>query len=255
MPLSSPRSVLITGASSGLGESLALSYAAPGVHLFISGRDQSRLDQVARECRTKGARVDARTIDSSDADAMTEWVRNSDASAPLDLVIANAGVGAGTASGDEPADQARLIFRVNIDGVANTVLPAIPGMRARKHGHIVIMSSLASFMGLAGAPAYSASKAAVRTWGEGLRGWLASDNVTVSVICPGYVTTRMTADNKFPMPFLMDCDKATGIMRRGLDRGKARIAYPTPFYLAILLVAALPMRLREMVINRLPRKR
>ena len=198
--------------------------------------------------------MDASAVDAADAAAMETWIAAADARAPLDLVIANAGVGAGTDSGDEPAAQVRKVFSVNIDGVANTVLPIIPAMRTRRKGHIVLMSSLASFMGLAGAPAYSASKAAVRTWGEGLRGWLAPDHVTVSVICPGFVTTRMTAKNAYPMPFLMDCDRATRIMRKGLDRGKGRIAYPTLFYLSILLAASLPLALRDFWINRLPKK-
>lgn len=254
MTFANPRSILITGASSGLGETLALSYAAPGIRLFLSGRDQSRLEQVGQACRTLGAIVEVAVSDVSDAPAMSRWILDADAKTPLDLVIANAGVAAGTKSGDEPADQTRRIFSVNIDGVANTILPIIPAMRARKSGHIAIMSSLAGFMGLAGSPAYCASKAAMRAWGEGLRGWLAPDNVTVSVICPGFVTTRMTAGNAYPMPFLMDCDKAAKIMRKGLDKGKSRIAYPTPFYLLVLLVSALPLRLRDRLINRLPRK-
>ena len=254
MTLLRPRSILITGASSGLGESLALSYAGPGITLFLSGQDQARLEQVAQDCRAYGADVEARIISVVDAEAMAQWVQAADAKAPLDLVIANAGVGAGTASGDESAQQTRWIFSVNVDGVANTILPILPAMRARRHGHVVIMSSLASFFGLAGAPAYSASKAAVRAWGEGLRGWLAADNVTVSVICPGFVTTRMTAGNNYHMPFLMDCRRATHIMRRGLDRGQARIAFPIAFYLLIRLAAALPMAWRDLWVKLLPKK-
>ena len=254
MSLANPRSILITGASSGLGETLALSYAGPGVRLFLSGRDQSRIEQVGQACRNQGATVETIVLDVADAHAMSQWILSADAQAPLDLVIANAGVAAGTKSGDETAAQTRWIFSINIDGVANTVLPIIPAMRARKRGHIAIMSSLAGFIGLAGSPAYCASKAAVRSWGEGLRGWLAPDNVTVSVICPGFVTTRMTANNTYPMPFLMDSPRAARIMRKALDRGKSRIAYPTPFYLLVLLVSALPMRLRDCLINRLPKK-
>ncbi len=252
--MSLPKSVLITGASSGLGEALALSYAAPDMTLFLSGRDQARLDEVAGRCRTKGARVEVTLMDVADPAAMEQWVLQADTTCPIDLVIANAGVSAGTAGSENAADQTRRIFRINIDGVANTILPLIPRMQARRKGHIAIMSSLASFMGLAGAPAYSASKACVRTWGEGLRGWLAADNVTVSVICPGFVTTRMTAANDFPMPFVMDSAKAAKIMRAGLDKGKARIAYPTVFYLLIVMSAALPIRLRDWWNGRLPRK-
>jgi short-subunit dehydrogenase len=254
MALSAPRSVLITGASSGLGEGLALSYAAPGVHLFLSGRDPSRLEEVAERCRTKGAIPNIRILDVSDDVAMDTWIHHADAIAPLDLVIANAGISAGTSSGDESAQQTRQVFKINIDGVANTVLPVIPLMRVRRAGQIAIMSSLAGFMGLPGSPAYSASKSAVRTWGESLRGWLAPDKVTVSVICPGFVTTRMTAVNQYKMPFLMECDQAVTIMRAGLDKGKARIAFPTVFYSIILLAASLPLWIRDLWIGMLPKK-
>ena len=249
-----PTAILITGASSGLGEALALSYAAAGITLYLSGRDHGRLQQVAAACRAKGASVQADIRDVADADAMAAWVLAADALTPLDLVIANAGISAGTASGDETALQTNHVFQININGVINTVMPIIPAMRARRRGQIAIMSSLASFLGLPGSPAYAASKAAVRVWGEGLRGWLAHDNVSVSVICPGFVTTRMTAGNAYTMPFLMDCDRAARIMRRGLDRGRGRIAYPTRFYLMIRLAAALPMRLRDWWIGRLPKK-
>ena len=107
MNLSLPRSILITGASSGLGEALARSYAGSGITLFLSGRDQARLDQVAADCRSRGADVHAAVLDVTDADAMAQWVRASDAVAPLDMVIANAGISSGTAGGDEPADRTR----------------------------------------------------------------------------------------------------------------------------------------------------
>ena len=101
-----------------------------------------------------------------------------------------------------------MIFAANVEGVLNTVLPALPMLRSRRRGQVALMSSLASFRGFPGAPAYCGSKAAVRVWGEGLRPWLAREGVEVSVICPGFVTTRMTEGNRFPMPFLMDADQA-----------------------------------------------
>ena len=99
-------------------------------------------------------------------------------------------------------------------------------MPARRRGQIAIVSSLAGYRGFPGAPAYSASKAAVKAWGEGLRGQLHRDGIEVSVICPGYVTTRMTAGNKFPMPMLMTAERAAGIIRRGLERNRGLIAFP-----------------------------
>lgn len=246
--------ILITGGSSGLGEALALHYAQAGATLFLSGRDAARLDAVAEACRQRGAEVHGTVIDVTDRAAMAEWVAGCDAIRPLNLVIANAGISAGTGMGGESADQTRAIFAVNVDGVMNTVLPAAAAMRPRRHGQIAIMSSLASFRGMPGAPAYCASKAAVRVWGEGLRGQLAKDGITLSVICPGFVTTRMTAVNDFPMPFLMPAEKAARIMAAGLARNKGRIAYPLPMYALSWLAGALPDTVMDWVTRKLPSK-
>src|SRR3546814_12235413 len=99
-------------------------------------------------------------------------------------------------------------------------------MRPRRRGQIAIMSSLAAFRGFPGAPAYCASKAAVRIWGEALRGMLGREGIEVSVICPGYVKSRMTAHNDFPMPLLMEAGRAAAIICRGLAANKARIVFP-----------------------------
>ncbi len=249
-----PRSVLITGASSGIGRALALAYAAPGATLALGGRDPGRLDETAAACRARGAVVDARVVDVTDAAAMAAWVAEAEARAPLELVIANAGISAGTGGGAEPADQAARIFAVNVDGVRNTVLPALPGMRARRRGQVAVMSSIAGFVGFAGAPAYCASKAAVRVWGEALRGWLAPEGVGVTVICPGFVESPMTAVNAFPMPLLMPVERAAALIRRRLARNPARIAFPWPVYAVVLALSALPSGLRSMVTGAMPRK-
>lgn len=250
-----PASVLITGASSGLGEALALHYARPGATLFLSGRDAGRLDSVARACAARGAEVESRVLTVTDEAAMAHWLAEAFARRPLDLVIANAGISGGTGGAEEPAEQARAIFDVNVAGVMNTVLPVIPLMRERGSGQIAIMSSLAGFRGFPGAPAYCASKAAVRVWGEGLRGWLAGDGVRVSVICPGFVKSRMTAVNTFPMPFLMEADEAARRMAEGLAADRGRIAFPRRLYAAVWLLAALPSGLVDWIGRRLPAKR
>lgn len=248
------QSILITGGSSGLGEALARHYAALGVTLFLSGRDGARLEAVAEACRARGAEVHGRALDVTDSDAMAAWIAECDAIRPLDLVIANAGISAGTGLGGEGAEQTRAIFAVNLDGVMNTVLPAAALIRPRRYGQIAIMSSLASFRGMPGAPAYCASKAAVRVWGEGLRGDLAKDGIGLSVICPGFVTTRMTAKNDFPMPFLMGPERAARIMAAGLARNKGRIAYPLRLYVLSWLAAALPDAVMDAITRRLPKK-
>ena len=250
-----PRCILITGASSGIGEALAIDYAAPGIYLALTGRDAARLTAVAQACRAKGADTEAAQIDAADAAATRAFIESVDARAPLDLVIANAGIsgGSGQILG-ESEEQARRILSINIDGVVNTVIPAAQRMRARKRGQIAIMSSLASFVGFPGAPAYCASKAAVRLWGEALRGDLFAAGIAVNVICPGFVTSRMTAKNKYRMPLLMSPERAARIVRKGLARNKPRVAFPWRLYILIRLIAFLPPGALERAFRRLPKK-
>jgi len=249
-----PRSILLTGASSGIGAALAIAYAAPGVTLALGGRDPDRLAAVAEDCRARGAAAATLPVDVVDRDRMAAWVAAADRAAPLDLVIANAGVSAGTGGGAESAEQARRILATNVDGVVNTIHPALAAMVPRRRGHLAIMSSLAAFRGFPGAPAYCASKAAVRVLGEALRGALHRHGVAVSVICPGYVESPMTAVNRFRMPMLMPADKAAAIIRSGLDRRRARIAFPLPLYIVVRALAALPPSWTDPLLRRLPEK-
>lgn len=250
-----PASVLITGASSGIGEALAKVYAGPGVALALTGRDPARLGAAAKACRELGASVATSTIDVTEAKLLAAWIAEIDRATPIDLVIANAGISAGTGGVGESEEQARRIMAVNVGGVFNTVSPILPAMRARGSGQIAIMSSLASFRGFPGAPAYCASKAAVRVWGEAQRGELRTFGVGVSVICPGYVVSRMTERNDFPMPMLMSAERAAAIIMRGIAKNRARIAFPWPIYALVRAVAALPPGLIDPLLTRLPRKR
>lgn len=249
-----PSSIIITGASSGIGESLALHYARSGVTLFLNGRDRARLHEVARACTARGARVVTDTVDVCDAPGMAAWIAAADRQAPVDLVIANAGISGGTGGGGEGHAQVAQIFAVNVGGVFNTIHPAIACMQTRGAGQVAIMSSLASFSGWPGAPAYGASKGAVRLYGEALRGALGPSGVRVSVICPGFVKSRMTAVNDYPMPFLMGADRAAGIIARGLARDQARISFPWQTALIAAVVACLPAPLRNAILKNAPRK-
>ena len=246
-----PRSILITGASSGLGAALARAYAAPDVALALGGRDAGRLEAVAASCADLGATVATRAVDVTDRDAMPAWLAAADSARPLDLVVANAGID-GTAVPPEKRD--RAIFRVNLDGMLNTVAPAVAAMRPRGRGQIAIVSSLAAFRGMPGAAAYSASKAAVRCYAEALRGRLAADGIAVSAVCPGFVRTPMTDGNRFPMPFLMEPERAAAIVVAGLARDRGRIAFPWPLYAGAWLLATLPDGLAWRLTRRLPHK-
>ncbi len=257
--MENPRSILITGASSGIGAALARAYAAPGATLALCARNAGRLDKVARSCEEKGAEVRATVVDVTDLNACARWIEDADAGAPLDLVVANAGVSAGTSGGagffEETAETVRRIFAINVDGMLNTVLPVVALMRERGRGQIAIVSSLAAFVGSPGAAAYCATKAAGRIYGEALRSELRDDGIEVSVVCPGFVHTPLTAKNDFYMPLVMDADKAARLIQRGLWHNRARIAFPWPMYALAWLGAALPPGVTDQLLRRLPRKR
>src|SRR6185312_1344093 len=219
------RTVLITGASSGIGKALALRYAADGGTLGLIGRNLDRLEAIAKECRAAGAGVVTAIIDVRDRAEMTKWISAFDRTSPVDLVFANAGVMEGTRPGGaiEPPDLAHALIETNVLGVLNTVQPLLPPMMARGHGQIAIVSSLAGFVPLPDAPSYSASKAAVLRYGLSLRALLAGRGIKVNVICPGYVTTPMMLRESGVKPFEMPPEKAVEIIRRGLARDKATI--------------------------------
>lgn len=249
------KSILITGASSGIGAALAKIYAEDGAHLFLQGRNKERLELCADECRKAGAIVDAQIIDVTQQPEMENWIHKADDAAPLDLVIANAGISKGTSADGNFASTTQNVFDVNVAGVWHTIHPAVSRMRPRRRGQIAIMSSIAGFRGLPTAAAYSASKMAVRGYGEALRGLLHADNIGVSVICPGYVRSPMTDKNKFPMPFIMDAERAAHIIRKGLANNKGRIAFPFPMYAVVWLLGALPPALTDPFLRKLPSKK
>lgn len=252
--MKNPKNIAITGASSGLGAALARHYAASGITLHLQGRSAERLEQVAETCRARGAAVLTVLADVTDASAIHRWLTETDRKSPIDLVIANAGISAGTGIHGETGAQVRSIFATNIDGVIHTLDPVIPFMIGRKRGQLAIISSLAGLRGLPSCPAYSASKACVRVYGEGLRGWLSAHGVEVSVVCPGYIRTPMTAVNNYPMPFMMSAENAAALIANGLAKNKSRIAFPRLLYWPLWWLTCLPTALTDAFFSGLPAK-
>lgn len=240
--LASPRTILITGASGAIGRALALVYAEHGVVLALIGRDAARLGETAKLCLDKGARVETALIDVTDIEAMTTWISNFDDQYQIDLAIANAGATStiGTESAAETWGDLRRLFDTNLYGALATVHPLVDRMRRRRHGQIAFMSSLAAYVGMPISPAYSASKAAIKIYGEALRGWLAPQGVAVTVICPGFVKSAMSDLYPGPRPFLTTPEKAAAIIRKGLGRNQARIAFPFPLALSMWFLSILP---------------
>jgi NAD(P)-dependent dehydrogenase (short-subunit alcohol dehydrogenase family) len=237
-------SVLITGASSGIGRALALACARPGAVLHLCGRDAARLAAVQGECAARGAEVRARVLDVREAAAVAEWVGGA---GRLDLVVANAGISAGTGDGTpERPEQIRAIFAVNLDGVLNTALPALramavqPADAAGVRGRIAVVASIAAFVAGPGAPSYCASKAAVDAWTVATAPTARRQGILLTSVCPGYIRTPMTAPNRYAMPGLMEADRAAAIMLRGIAAGRRRVAFPWWMAAGARLVALLP---------------
>ena len=253
-----PRSVLITGASSGLGAALARACAGAGTTLHLSGRNAARLEATALSCRQAGARVLPQVIDVRDAAAMAAWVTDA---GRLDLLIANAGIGTGTGAGQEGAAAARDVFETNVTGVLNTVLPAL-GMMATQapgpdgwRGHVAVVASIAAFVAAPSAPAYNASKAAVQRWTEARAPSEAKRGIALHSVCPGFIRTPMTDANAFPMPWLMTPEAAARRTLEGIAAGRLRIVYPRRLYALARLVGALPPRWRNAMLALAPPKR
>ena len=243
--------VLITGSSSGIGEAIALECAKRGDRLFLCGRNHERLEDVANRCRACGATVRADVLDVTDENAVRAWIASCDADAPLDRVFANAGIGTGL----EDETNVRKTFATNVNGTVNTVLPAIEIYRARKSGgQILLTASIAGYGPLKSCPSYSGTKACIKTWGLALRGMLASEGIKVSVICPGFVRSRLTDRNTCPMPFFMEADKAARIILKRADRNVGLIAFPWPMRFATWFLSILPFRLNEFINRMLPEK-
>lgn len=252
--MKNPETILITGASGGIGAALAVRLAADGKTLFLCARNTKRLNAVKKTCEEKGARVFAEKIDVTDEKDVRNWIRRCHKIAPVDLTIANAGVSVGASGDIEAEEDVRALFDVNINGVVNTVLPTIPLCVDRQKGQIAVLSSLAGYRGLPGAPAYSASKNFVRAWGEALRGCLQKSGVEVCVICPGFVKSGITAKNKFPMPFLMETDKAADLIVKKLAKNQGRITFPKPLAFSVWVLSCLPACLAELVYKLIPAK-
>lgn len=186
---SKPQSVLITGASSGIGKALACEYATPGIQLALTGRDPDRMEEVAALCRDRGASVVTGLIDVRNREAIAAWIRTVDDEHPIDLAIANAGITAGTGEGRpfEHPDIVRNVIATNVIGTINTIDPLVARMSARGHGRIAVMGSLNALRGMPSCPSYSASKVAIHCYAELLRGALGPYGVRVTIVVPGFV--------------------------------------------------------------------
>ena len=202
--------VFITGASSGIGAALATEYAKRGAILGISARRSEKLQGIAQQCKESGAAdVFTYTLDVTDQDSSADTAKEFIAAANgIDIVIANAGVANSDKISSGEATQINQVFSTNVLGVTNSIIPFVPAMKDNVSGKIVIISSIASFRPIAFHGGYSASKSAVRMLADSWRMALKKYNIQLTAICPGFIVSEMTDENKFPMPFLLETKDA-----------------------------------------------
>ncbi|HEX3495230.1 MAG TPA: SDR family NAD(P)-dependent oxidoreductase [Methylocella sp.] len=248
-----PKTILITGASSGIGRALAYVYARDGVSLSLIGRDRERLEDTAAAARAQGAEVSIGQLDVRDQDAMARWIEAADMRRPFDLVVANAGITTGLAPQDITEDPrpVRAIVGINFIGVLNTVEPLIAPMCARGAGQIAFIGSIAGVRGLPYTPSYCATKAAVHAYSESLRGRIEARGVRVSLVIPGFVKTPLNDRIDSLKPLEISAADAATLIQRGLERGKAIIVFPRSLYLLARLARVLPARLVDKVMARI----
>ena len=248
------RTALITGASRGIGRSLALQLARGGTLVVVCARGAAALEAVVAEIAAAGGRARAVVLDVADCEETARRIRALDAElGGLDLIVANAGVGAGAgAEGEDAAwaqpyawETVRAACHVNYCGGAATLTAVLPQMVARGRGHVVGISSISSYGALPGSAAYCSPKAGLSMLLACLRLDTAGTGVAVTAVHLGFVRTAMVAKSTHPMPLLLEPDDAARTILRRLPSGPARIDFPRPLHWLARALAALPEFLRE----------
>jgi short-subunit dehydrogenase len=218
---------VITGASSGIGWELAREMARQGCRVGLVARRRDNLAALAEEITKAGGTAAFAPADVADREQTVSAIRDvREQLGPVDLLIANAGVGAPTVLNPLNVANVEKMYRVNVFGVIYSIEAVLPEMLTRRSGHLVAVSSLAAYKGLPGESGYSSSKAAVNNFMEGLRIQLRDKGIAVTTVCPGFVRTPMTEVNKFHMPWLLDADEAARRIVRALAAKKKVYNFP-----------------------------
>jgi short-subunit dehydrogenase len=240
---------LVTGASSGIGHGLALALARRGLHVVAAARRRDRLQELVRAIADGGGSAEALVLDVADAAATHAAVRAVDERQPLDMVVANAGIGGITPGKKLDWSRVKAILDTNVSGAAATICGAVPGMVARRRGSVVAVASVAGFRGLPRFGAYSASKAWLITFCESLRVDLHGSGVTVTTVCPGYVNTELLTPGR-KHPFMVEVDDAVARILAAVDAREAMCTFPTPVVAGMRAAQLLPRPLYEFIATR-----
>ena len=238
--------ILITGASSGLGEELARQYATPENELILLARREDRLYKLRSELFEKARSVDVVIADVTEFEKLQEKIRLIGA---VDMVILNAGISLGHSSEITPIKEFKKLYDVNVLSNHAILEVLLPLFKAQKSGKIVFISSLASLFSMPSSKVYSSSKRALNAYAEGIRYKYKKEGIKVINILPGFIKSELTDKNEFDMPFLLSTQDGVKRIKKAIEKNRRIYAFPLRFYLIILLLNLLPHFLREMIVN------
>lgn len=243
---------LITGAGSGIGRELALLLADQGVRIAAVDIAPSGLAVLQSTLQARNRPIAVAIADVTQAAHLREQVAGLEAQlGPIDLLIASAGVGLETRAQPFEIETITAVININLLGVANSIAAVLPGMIERRRGHVVGMSSLASYRGLPGMFAYCASKAGLNSLLEGLRIELQEHNVHVTTVCPGWIRTPMTAKVTVPMPGILEVNYAARRILDAIRRRRTFFAFPAATARQTWLLRFLPASLSDWLVHRM----
>ena len=245
------KTVLITGASSGIGKGLALEIAARGGRLGLLARREDVLQEIVDEIKSRNGNAIAVAADVRDSKAVraaADRVRGE--LGPIDVMIANAGIGVTNPAWQLDPDQVAQVIDINVLGAVNSVAAVVPEMVERRSGQLVAISSLAGYRGLAKSAAYCASKAALSSFFESLRIDLRQTGVTVTIIHPGFIKTPLTAGREAKMPYLMELDDAVKKIVTAIEKGKKSYAFPWQLATIVRAGMIMPIAMYDWIAER-----
>jgi short-subunit dehydrogenase len=259
MAIPSPKRALVTGASGGLGAALAAKLAARGVEVWLAARRQDALERNAAAIVAAGGAAHALRMDLAHPDDVARAVEKlDDESGGIDLVVANAavaGLAAATPASRLTWPEARDLLQINLTGNVASIVPLIPRMLARGHGHIVGISSTAALGPNPRFAAYAASKVALSYFLEGIGMELRPRGVAVTVVQPGFMRTPAADGVKEPMPFILETDEAVAIIDKAIRQRRRKLTFPWPLAFVQRMSNALPAPVRDPLLLHVTRER
>lgn len=236
--------IWITGASSGIGAELAKLYAQAGHTVFASARNKNQLDNLASGSMNLAGEILALPLDVTDNDSVIaafDTIQQHDSR--LDLTILNAGYYEPVEFEALTLEHFKTTYDVNLLGVVRCLLPSLKYFSNNRHGHIAIVSSVSGFRGLPKAAAYGSSKAALINMAESLKPECNANGIKLSLVNPGFVKSKLTDQNKFKMPFILETTDAAERIIRGLESSAFELTFPKRFTYWLKLLRILPYRL------------